>query len=138
MEKYKKSIKNNKFKISAPKQNEKFELLDGLYSVSDIQDCLKYMIKKHETLIDNHPLRIYVNKIGKRITFEIKTRYYLQLLTSEAMKLLRTTKTTKHENGKNVPHLEIFEVVLVHCNIFNSNYQTQLNLVNYQKFYLKT
>ena len=89
------------------------------------------MIKKHETLIDNHPLRIYVNKIGKRITFEIKTRYYLQLLTSEAMKLLRTTNTTTHENGKNVPHLEIFEVVLVHCNIFNSNYQTQLNLVNY-------
>ena len=36
--------KNNKFKISAPMQNEKFELLDGLYSV-DIQDYRKqYLI----------------------------------------------------------------------------------------------
>ena len=32
------SYKNNKFKISAPVQNEKFELPDGSYSVSDIQD----------------------------------------------------------------------------------------------------
>ena len=46
----KKSYKNNKFKISAPTWNEKFELPDGLYSVSDIQDYIK---KKHETVSDN-------------------------------------------------------------------------------------
>ena len=34
-----KSYKNNKFKISAPKWNEEYELSDGSYSVSDIQDC---------------------------------------------------------------------------------------------------
>ena len=34
----KKSYKNNKFKISTPTWNEEFELPDGLYSVSDIQD----------------------------------------------------------------------------------------------------
>ena len=41
------------------------------------------------------------------------------------MKLLGSTKSniTKDRNGENVPHLEITEVVLVHCNIFNNDYQ---------------
>ena len=43
----KKSCKNNKFKISAPTWNEKFEQSDALYSVSDIQDYFEYIIKKH-------------------------------------------------------------------------------------------
>ena len=67
----------------------------------------------------------YVNKIENRITFEIKTGYYLELLTPETMKLIGCTKKkiTKDENGENVPHLEITEVILVHCNIFNNDYQ---------------
>ena len=41
------------------------------------------------------------------------------------MKLLRSTKNkiTKDKNGENVPHLEINEVVLVHCNMVNNDYQ---------------
>ena len=41
------------------------------------------------------------------------------------MKLLGSTKNkiTKDKNGENVPHLEITEVVLVHCNIVNNDYQ---------------
>ena len=41
------------------------------------------------------------------------------------MKLLRNTenKITKDKYGENVPHLQITEVVLVHCNIVNSDYQ---------------
>ena len=41
------------------------------------------------------------------------------------MKLLESTKSkiTKNENGENVPHLEITEVILVHCNVVNKNYQ---------------
>ena len=41
------------------------------------------------------------------------------------MKLLGSTesKITKDKNGENVPHIEITEVVLVHCNIVNNNYQ---------------
>ena len=42
----KKSYKNNRFKISAPTWNEKFELPDGLYSVSDIQDYFQHIFKK--------------------------------------------------------------------------------------------
>ena len=46
-------------------------------------------------------MKIYVNKIENRITFKIKAGYYLKLLTSETMKLLRKTesKITKDENG---------------------------------------
>ena len=41
------------------------------------------------------------------------------------MKLLGSTesKITKNKNGENVPHLEITEVVLVHCNMVNNDYQ---------------
>ena len=74
---------------------------------------------------DNLPIRIYVNQIENRITFRIKTGYYLELLTPETMKLLgnHESKTTKDENGEKNPRLEITEVVLVHCNIVNNVYQ---------------
>ena len=45
MEKYKKVYKNNNFKIPATTWNEEFELPDGSYSVSDIQDYFKYILK---------------------------------------------------------------------------------------------
>ena len=38
-------------------------------------------------------------------------------------KINTTIKITKDENGENVPHLEITEVLLIHCNIVNNNYQ---------------
>ena len=52
---------------------------------------------------------MYINRIENRITFKIKNRYYLELLTPETMKLLGNTKskTTEDKNGENVPHLEI-------------------------------
>ena len=67
---------------------------------------------------------MYVNKIENRVTFKIKSGYYLQLLTPETMKLLGSSKSkiTKDKNGENVPHLEIVELVLIHCNLVN-NYQ---------------
>ena len=66
---------------------------------------------------------IYVNKIENRITFKIKTGYYLELWTPETMKLLGNTKSkiTKNENGENVPHLGITEVVVILCNIVNKD-----------------
>ena len=68
---------------------------------------------------------VYVNKIENRVKFKIKNRYSLELLTEETMKLLGITenKITTDKNGENVPHLEITEVVLVHCNIVNNDYQ---------------
>ena len=121
----KSSYNNNKFKISAPTWNDEFELPDGSYSVSDIQDYFEYILKKHGEDIDKPSVQIYVNKIENRVTFKIKNWYSHELLTSETMKLLGSTenKITKDKNGENLPHLEITEVVLVHFNIANNDYQ---------------
>ena len=89
---FKKCYKNNKFKILAPTCNEEFELPDGSYSISDIQDYLEYILKKHGEKKINPSIKIYINKIENRITFKIKTGYYLELLTTETMKLLGSTK----------------------------------------------
>ena len=103
--------------------NEEFELPDGSYSISDIQDYFEYILKKDGEKIVNPSIRIYTNKI--EITFKIKTGYYLEILIPETMKLLGSTKSkiTKDENGENVSYLEITEVVLIHCNVANNNYQ---------------
>ena len=121
----KSSYNNNKFKISTPAWNDKFELPDGLYSVSDIQDYFEYILKKQGENSDKPSVQIYVNKTENRITFKIKDGYSLELLTPETMKLVGSTenKISKGKNGENVPHLEITEVVLVHCNIVNNDYQ---------------
>ena len=70
-------------------------------------------------------MKIYVNKIENRVTFKIKNGYYLELLTPETMKLRGSTesKITKDENGGNVPHLEVAELILIYCHLVNNNYQ---------------
>ena len=88
----KSTYNNNKFKISSPTQNDEFKLPDGSYSISDIQDYFEYIFKKHGEDIDEPSVRIYVNKIENRVTFKIKNGYCLELLTSETMKLLGSTK----------------------------------------------
>ena len=116
---------NNKFKIFAPTCNDEFNLPDGYYSVSDIQDYFEYIIKKHENIADNPPVQIYVNKIKSMIVFKIKTGYKLELLTEETMRLLGSSKKDIDQNkdGQIVPRLETVEVVLVHCNLVNNSYQ---------------
>ena len=93
--------------------------------ISDIQDYFEYILKKHGEDIDKPSVQIYVNKIENRVTYKIKNGYSLELFTPETMKLLRSTenKITKDKNSENMPHLEIAEVVLVHCNIVNNDYQ---------------
>ena len=73
----KSSYNDNKFKISAPTWSEDFKLLDGSYSVSDIQDYFEYILKKHSESIDNPSIRMYINRIENRVTFKIKRGYYL-------------------------------------------------------------
>ena len=74
---------DNKFKISAPTWNDEFNLPDGSYSVSEIQDYFEYVIKKHEIIADNPPRQIYINKIKNRIVSKTKTGYELELLSEE-------------------------------------------------------
>ena len=108
----KSSYNNNKFEISTPIWSDKFELTDGSYSVSNMQDYFEHILKKHRENTDKPSLKIYINKIHKnRITFKIKNWCSLHLLTPETMKLLESTenKISKDKNGENVPHLEITE-----------------------------
>ena len=53
------------------------------------------------------------------------------------MKLLRRTenKINKDKNSENVPHLEITEVVLVHCNIVNNDYQQGLRVFSNKSYF---
>ena len=102
---------NYKFKISAPTWNDTFDLLDRSYSVSDIQDYFEFIIRKHETLTENPPIKTYLNKIKNRIAFKIKTGYKLESLSLETMRLLGSEKK------------ESVEVDLVHCNLVNKSYR---------------
>ena len=116
---------NNKFKISAPTWNETFDLPDGSYNISEIQGYVEYIIKKPETIGENVPILIYANTINNRIVFKIKSRYKLELLSKETMKLLGSTEDIidADKNSENVPKLENVEVVLVHCYLVSNVYQ---------------
>ena len=105
--------KNNKPKIIAPTWNDEFELLSGFYSALDIH--IEFIIKIHETLTDNLPIHIYINRINNRLFCKIKDEYKLNLQTPETIKLFGSTKKLidKTKNEENVPRLEEVQVVLV-------------------------
>ena len=115
----KSAYSNNKFKISAPTWNDAFDLPGRSYSIDYIQDYFEFIIKKPKILL------------WKFIRIELKTELKLELLTHETMKLLGSTEkdVDKDKNGEDVPKLESFEVVLVHCNVVNNNYQQTSKIV---------
>ena len=119
------SYNNNKFKIVAPAWDETFDLPDGSYSISDIQDYFNYIIKKHETVDQTSQITIYQNKIKNKVVLKIKTGYKLELLSKETMRLLGSTKNVidSDKNSELVPKLELVEAVLVHCNLVTNNNQ---------------
>ena len=120
-----KQYKNNKLKITAPTWNDEFELPDGFYSVSDIQDYIEYIIKKSDAVTTIPPIHVYINRIHNRLLFKIKYGCKLELQTNETMKLFGSTKKLidKTKNRENVPSLEVVEVVLVQCNLVDNQYQ---------------
>ena len=75
--------------------------------MSDIQDYFEYdyfeyISKKYREKTNNSSIRIYVNKMENRITFNINTGYYLKFLRPETMKLTVSNKSkiTKDKNGE--------------------------------------
>ena len=56
-------------------RNDEFELPDSCYSVSDIQDYIEDIIKKHETLTTIPHIHVYINRINNRLVFKIKVGY---------------------------------------------------------------
>ena len=73
---------NNRFKMLSSTLNKEFELSNGSYSVSDIQDYVRYILEQHWKKIsdnNNPPIEIYINEIKNRITLKTKTGYCLDL-----------------------------------------------------------
>ena len=93
----------SKFKISAPTCNDEFDLPDRSYSIANIQLYFEFITKKHE----------------------LKTGYKLELLSPETMKFLGSTEkdVDQDKDVEDVSKLESVGFVLVHCTLFNNNYQ---------------
>ena len=74
---------------------------------------LSTLLKKDETIANNPPVQIYVNRIKKSIVFSIKTSYKLEILSPETIKLLGSTKkdVDQDRDGGNMSKLESDEVV---------------------------
>ena len=70
-------------------------ITDGSYSVSDIPDYFKYILKKDGENTNKPSVQIYVNKMENRITLKIKDGYSLEILTPEKIKLLGSTENKK-------------------------------------------
>ena len=87
-----KHYKNNKLKIITPTWNYELESTDGCYSVSDIQDYIEYINKKHETLTTSPPIHVYINKNNNKLMIQMQDGYKLELEMPEAMKLFGSKK----------------------------------------------
>ena len=113
---------------------------DGSYNISEIQDYIEYIIKKHETIGENAPILIYANTINNSIVFKIKSGYKLELLSKETMKLLGSTEDIidADKNSENVPRLENVEVVSVHCNLVTKQYGQLISISPHSLVFLKT
>ena len=57
-----------------------------------MEDCIEYIIKKHETLAANSPIHIYIDRINIRLLFKTNNEYKLELQTPEIMKLYGRAK----------------------------------------------
>ena len=116
--------KNNKIKIIALTWSDDFVSPDGSYSISDIQDYTKFIIKKPEKLARIPLIYVIINKANIRLLFKTKDGYNLELQMPETMKLFDTTKKLidKAKNGEKVPSLEVVELVLVQINLVYNQY----------------
>ena len=96
-----------------------------LIILKTFKTTLNLSSKKNETLTENPPIEIYPSIIKNMIVFKIKIGSKLELSSLETMNLLVNTKkdVNQDKNGVDVPKLESAEVVLIHCNLVNNNYQ---------------
>ena len=76
-------------------------MADGSYSLSDIQDYIEYIIKKHNTLTSIPPIHVYIDGINNKLVFKKKDGHKIGLQTPGTMKLFGSTKkvTDETKNG---------------------------------------
>ena len=116
---------NNRFKTFTLTWNNTFDLPDGYYSISDIQDYFEFFIKKHETLTQNSSIQICPNKIKNRILLKIKTGCKVELLTLVTKKLqkklLIKIKTAQAHLNQNL--LKLFQCIVIQSKMISSKVQ---------------
>ena len=93
-------------------------------SYQTLRTNFKNIINKDETLI-NHQFKYKSTKFRKKVKFKIKTQYYLELITPETVKLLKSTgrRISNNKNGENKSHLDVTKVVLIHGIMVDNHYQ---------------
>ena len=125
------AFNNRNCKIYAPTQNDEFDLAEGSYFVSGIQDYFEYIIENRNTIANNTPVQIYVNKTKNRVVFKIKLGCKLELLSLETIKLLGSTKNDvdQDKDGENVLRLQPIEDFLVSQSLVNNNYYQQVSKI---------
>ena len=104
--------------------NHDFQLPDGSYSVLDIQNYIKYIIKKHEILTTVIPIHVYINRINKRLVFKILILSRIAKFSNNEIIWQHKKKSIdKTKSGDNVPSLKVDEVVLAQCNLVDNQHQ---------------
>ena len=101
--------------------------------MSDIQDYIEYITKKHETVTTIPPIHVYINRIDNRLVFKTKDGYKLESQMPEIMELSGSTKKLidKRKNGEIFSSLEVVEVVLVECNLVDYQYQQKSGVLHF-------
>ena len=128
------NCKTSGYHVLVLKLTDKLDLRRGQKTVALSNLSIYYTWKNVKSSYNNNKLKISAPTWSEEfelpdgsysISFKIKNEYYLELLTLETMNLLESTdsKITKDKNGENEPHLEIVELVLVHCSLVNNDYQ---------------
>lgn len=120
----KKEYHNVKVKIITTSGSKEFELPGGLYTVSDINDYFLFTVQKH-TKKHIEDTAIYINKIGNRVTFKLRTGVTLEFMTPQTQALLGsfTETVTGEKNEELVQQRETTEKVLICCHLVNNDYQ---------------
>ena len=101
--------------------------------MSGIQDYIKYIIKKHETLTTIPLIHVYINRINIRLVFKVKGGYKLELQMPKTIKLFGSTKKLieKTKNEEKVSSLQTVEVVLIQFNLVDNQYRQNSTKVLY-------
>ena len=127
---------NNKFKISVPAWNDRFDLTQ----CQTFKIILSTLLKK-QTIADKPPVQIYTNKIKNRIVLKIKTGYkiiqnYRIVIELYKIQNYYFLKQLKYQEVQKKMLIKIkikrmcrnqrpVEVVFVHCNLVTNNFQKE-------------
>ena len=118
------STRYNKPKIITATWNDELEWPYGSYSVSDIQDYVEWIAKKHETSTTISSILVCINRIKNKLVFKLKDRYKVRITNALNKKIIWQYKKNRNKtkNRENVPTFKLVEVVSVQINLVDNQY----------------